>query len=39
MKAENDNLSPLLRTVLDALGQWAVIEGEDGRQDERNPKS
>lgn len=38
MKAENDNLSPLLRTVLDALGQWAVIEGGDPRQDEGNPK-
>jgi len=38
MKGENDNLSPLLRTVLDALGRWAVIEGGDARQGEGNPK-
>lgn len=30
----NDNLSPLLRDVLDRLGKWEVIDGagEDARQ-------
>jgi len=32
MKAGNDNLSPLLRDVLDQLGKWDVIEGKE------NPK-